>query len=550
MIVVKCPFLSPARPLSPPPPPPPLLLLLLSPSPPTTPTPQQEITSIITARLAYILLRHHRFVFNLGYGFDGSDPAMTTVGMLFTTMCLEISFEAFIDAMAMYIEGQHGVDLNEFWNAWRKNPISFWGCSVSTTLFAVWYNLFAFSVIPTPFFCTSPTDVCSCTGGGFEMYAKFCDANAKNDTSNLTATVNKAAEEYQDPISSLGPNLIVIIASIGAILMAILIVLLADSLLKLNKERALKYLAEKKKAEVLEKTAKIQEEMMLNSLDDEQVKIVRAHASDIEGQVHPRFKLDWRLLKFLKRIGSGSFGDCFMGFMGKRPVAIKKMRVGLIDEEAFTSFAQEVVMLSKLENEFIIEFLGYSLDPVLLIVMEFAGEGTLKELILGAQEQHAPIPFSQAMIILVGTGTGMEYLHAHDPSPIIHRDIKSENILLTEKLEPRIADLGEARTMAINRTMTTVGSNGYTAPEVLRGEHYGTPADVFSFAIVMSELVSLRSPYADMLRNDQGKPVATWEQLTEMTKTSGLRVRVLSEDGVVLRHTYIRIHTHPPLLLL
>ena len=115
--------------------------------------------------------------------------------------------------------------------------------------------------------------------------------------------------------------------------------------------------------------------------------------------------------------------------------------------------------------------------------------------------------------------------------------------------------------MAINRTMTTVGSNGYTvggeraqiarqtansqiyvyrshapvgvllparveqAPEVLRGEHYGTPADVFSFGIVMSELVSLRSPYADMLMSEEGKPVATWEQLTEMSKSSGLRVR-------------------------
>ena len=53
-----------------------------------------------------------------------------------------------------------------------------------------------------------------------------------------------------------------------------------------------------------------------------------------------------------------------------------------------------------------------------------------------------------------------------DPAPILHRDIKSENILLTESLEPRVADLGEARTMAHNKTMTAVGTNGYTAPEV------------------------------------------------------------------------------------
>lgn len=55
----------------------------------------------------------------------------------------------------------------------------------------------------------------------------------------------------------------------------------------------------------------------------------------------------------------------------------------------------------------------------------------------------------------------------------------------------RIADLGEARVLA-DQTMTMVGTQGYTAPEVLRGEHYGTPADVFSFAIVMSEIVTMQ----------------------------------------------------------
>ena len=59
------------------------------------------------------------------------------------------------------------------------------------------------------------------------------------------------------------------------------------------------------------------------------------------------------------------------------------------------------------------------------------------------------------------------------------------------------ADLGEARELAENKTMTTVGTRGYTAPEVLRGEHYGTPADVYSFAIMASELFTLKPPYSD-----------------------------------------------------
>ena len=71
--------------------------------------------------------------------------------------------------------------------------------------------------------------------------------------------------------------------------------------------------------------------------------------------------------------------------------------------------------------------------------------------------------------ILTGVAHGMEYLHCREPMPVLHRDIKSENILLTDDLQPRIADLGEARALAEDRAMTAVGTNGYTAPEVLRG---------------------------------------------------------------------------------
>ena len=64
-------------------------------------------------------------------------------------------------------------------------------------------------------------------------------------------------------------------------------------------------------------------------------------------------------------------------------------------------------------------------------------------------------------------------------------------------------------------TLPPVGTNGYTAPEVLKGQHYGTPADVFSFAIVMSEMVTLRPPYANMM---EGDGAATLGQIVEMTK--------------------------------
>ena len=89
--------------------------------------------------------------------------------------------------------------------------------------------------------------------------------------------------------------------------------------------------------------------------------------------------------------------------------------------------------------------------------MEFVSGGTLSSFVL-AQDPANPPTLGTMMKILVGSACGLLYLHAWEPMPILHRDIKSENILLTEYLEPRIADFGEARTMARDHAMTVVRS--------------------------------------------------------------------------------------------
>ena len=200
------------------------------------------------------------------------------------------------------------------------------------------------------------------------------------------------------------------------------------------------------------------------------------------------------------------------------------MRSGLVDESGFDAFRREVVMLSKVDHINIVAFAGYATHPFLLIVMDFVSGGTVRDLV----EKHDPMDpptMRTIMKILIGSAKGFAYLHATEPLPILHRDIKSENILLTEAYESRIADLGEARVMAEDHAMTMVGTAGYTAPEVLRGEHYNTSADVFSFAIVMCELLTLRAPYSDMMKDEEGKSILTWAQITPMTqkKEDGLR---------------------------
>ena len=278
--------------------------------------------------------------------------------------------------------------------------------------------------------------------------------------------------------------------------------------------------AELRAAKLEETNIEIQKELMLSRLDEEQAQLVESNANKIEDIVPAGYRLNWRHLQFEGRLGSGSFGDCYRGTKGSLQVAIKRMRSGMVNKKGFTAFCKEVIMLASIDHINIVTFIGYSQDPFLLIVMEYVSNGTLADYVR-AQEIIDPPAMDVVMGILLGSVNGLEYLHAAAPMPILHRDIKSENILLTDNFEPRIADLGEARAMVEGQAMTVVGTNGYTAPEVLRGEHYGTPADVYSFAVVMCEIFTLRAPYSDILEVGQ----KSWQQIVAMTHKEGVHLR-------------------------
>ena len=126
-----------------------------------------------------------------------------------------------------------------------------------------------------------------------------------------------------------------------------------------------------------------------------------------------------------------------------------------MDKAGLEAFCKEIITLSKIDHVNLITFVGYCLEPNLLIVMDFVSGGTLAAFVL-AQDPADPPSLEVMIKILAGTCNGLAYLHAWEPMPILHRDIKSENILLTEDMDPRIADFGEARTMARDHAMTMV----------------------------------------------------------------------------------------------
>ncbi|KAJ0411351.1 hypothetical protein ATCC90586_004337 [Pythium insidiosum] len=167
------------------------------------------------------------------------------------------------------------------------------------------------------------------------------------------------------------------------------------------------------------------------------------------------------------------------------------------DRLAITHFANEIRLASCLSHPNIVRFLGHSWQRVsdLCIVSEFMERGDLSDL-LGSKDSGSLRWASEKMCIAIDVACALTYLHSLVPL-IIHRDLKSHNVLLNEELRAKISDFGLSRERSFEETMTNgVGTMLWTAPEILRGEAYTEKADIFSYGIVLSELDTCLPPYS------------------------------------------------------
>jgi serine/threonine protein kinase len=121
-------------------------------------------------------------------------------------------------------------------------------------------------------------------------------------------------------------------------------------------------------------------------------------------------------------------------------------------------------------------------------------QGALKDILAN---HSTKLGYEKKMRLLQSAAMGVNHLHSLSPA-IIHRDLKSSNLLVDENWNVKVADFGFARIKEENATMTRCGTPCWTAPEVLRGEKYSEAADVFSFGIVMWEVLTRRQPYAGL----------------------------------------------------
>eukprot|EP00002_Diphylleia_rotans_P026513 TRINITY_DN5290_c0_g1_i4.p1 TRINITY_DN5290_c0_g1~~TRINITY_DN5290_c0_g1_i4.p1 ORF type:complete len:2519 (-),score=450.95 TRINITY_DN5290_c0_g1_i4:111-7667(-) len=194
-------------------------------------------------------------------------------------------------------------------------------------------------------------------------------------------------------------------------------------------------------------------------------------------------------------LGHGAFGTVKRGSYQGRAVAVKKMLRQTTNDKFFLAFQTEATLLRRLSHPNIVPFVGACLHPPhLAIVTELITPGSLKDVL-----QDASISISKDIKYKVAKGIirAMHYLHSQIP-PVLHRDLKTSNVLVDKDFNPYLCDFGFARVKLHNQTMTKCGSAIYQAPEVISGKRYDEKADVYSFGVVLWEIHTRKNPYRDL----------------------------------------------------
>ncbi|XVF16146.1 hypothetical protein REPUB_Repub10bG0006500 [Reevesia pubescens] len=201
-------------------------------------------------------------------------------------------------------------------------------------------------------------------------------------------------------------------------------------------------------------------------------------------------------------IGQGGFGAVYKGQLesSSQVVAVKQLdKTGLQGEK---EFLVEVLMLSLLRHPNLVNLIGYCAEgDQRLLVYEYMQQGSLENHLHYLTPDQKPLDWNTRMTIAAGAAKGLEYLHGEANPPVIYRDLKSSNILLGEDFRPKLSDFGLAKFGPIGDkshvSTRIMGTHGYCAPEYLTSGKLTMKSDIFSFGVVLLELITGRKALDD-----------------------------------------------------
>ncbi|KAK7269918.1 hypothetical protein RIF29_22725 [Crotalaria pallida] len=192
------------------------------------------------------------------------------------------------------------------------------------------------------------------------------------------------------------------------------------------------------------------------------------------------------------KIGEGGFGPVYKGrLIDGNDIAVK--RLSSSSGQGINEFKNEVKLIAKLQHRNLVKLVGCCIqEKEQMLVYEYMPNGSLDSFIFDHNKGKL-LDWPKRFHIISGIARGLTYLHQDSRLIIIHRDLKTSNILLDDKLNPKISDFGTARTFGEEQiegnTNRVVGTYGYMAPEYIAGGLFSAKSDVFSFGIMVLEII-------------------------------------------------------------
>ncbi|CAH8350232.1 unnamed protein product [Eruca vesicaria subsp. sativa] len=236
---------------------------------------------------------------------------------------------------------------------------------------------------------------------------------------------------------------------------------------------------------------------------------------EINNKAEEEWEINMAKLETRNVIARGTFGTVYKGIYDGENVAVKVLDWEEAGKESTTTralFRQEVTVWHKLDHPNVTKFVGASMGTTNLkipsadsenplphraccVVVEYVPGGTLKQYLI--RNRRKKLAFKAVIKLALDLSRGLSYLHSEK---IVHRDVKTENMLLDVQRNLKIADFGVARVEALNpKDMTgETGTLGYMAPEVIDGKAYNRSCDIYSFGICLWEIYCCDMPYPDL----------------------------------------------------
>ncbi|CAA6668920.1 unnamed protein product [Spirodela intermedia] len=202
-------------------------------------------------------------------------------------------------------------------------------------------------------------------------------------------------------------------------------------------------------------------------------------------------------------LGEGGYGVVYRGeLINGTPVAVKKLLNNL--GQAEKEFRAEVEAIGHVRHKNLVRLLGYCVEGTQrMLVYEYVKNGNLEQWLRGPMRQHGFLTWDARIKILLDTAKALAYLHEAIEPKVVHRDIKSSNILIDDEFNGKVSDFGLAKLLGAGKSHVTtrvMGTFGYVAPEYANTGLLNEKSDVYSFGVVLLEAITGRDPV------DYGRP--------------------------------------------